>query len=296
MPTLEEKVREAIGRLAQQITVEGPFVTDRHTNYLVTGLTDRTCADPVDSGEPPICCLCWCLLSLLGLLYEADLSINTLIIGQGHQARENLEEAIRHHLRSDEDLDVEQIERSRDPLIHELIAHVLLLAHRERNLIPLWLNNLQNMRMPHLATNNQGIDLIGFSIAGGEAMPTLGEMKAYEDDPWGGLSDACSKLDEIRKGLHNTEIRGALKSMNFNNDRGQLASNIWMDVGPFGAVIGFDAGCDINIQRQSRAQIVIDQPADRLFFIAIPYDQMRDSFEEIIRILLEQARSVEQMQ
>lgn len=296
MPSLVEKVREATKCLAQQIRVDGPFVTDRHTNYLVVGLTDKTCMEPANPDESPICNLCWCLLSLLGLLYEADLSINSLIIGQGYQARENLEDAIRRHLRTDEDLTKEQIEHYRDPIIHELIAHALLLVHRESDLIPLWLNDLQNMRMPHLATNYPGVDLIGFSIANREAVPILGEMKAYEDKPWKGLSDACIKLDEIRKGIHNTEIRGALRSMNFNNDRGQLASNIWLDIGPFGAVIGFDASCDIDIQRESQAQMVINQPADRLFFIAVPYTQMRDTFETIVSILLEQARSVEQMQ
>jgi hypothetical protein len=269
----EDQVSKAINELAVSVQIRGPFRTENHTNYIVTGLADT--GDQLSN-------LCWCLLGFVGRIYEFDLTIDS-VIGEGVTARENLLRALEKRLRVNRILTEEQKAKNRDALLQELIAHVLVQVHRRQKKVPEWLGDVKACRPPHLLANDPGIDLIAIGESEGKTFPVIGEIKAYETDPIGGLAEACDKFTQVQNGEYDDEIREAIKGMDTNRSfsRQQLADNIWAGLGRFGALVGHDADHSCDDRTCSSRQAIIAQDSERLFFIASPYRTMRLSFDKI---------------
>jgi len=272
---LKDEVDSALNELAASTQVHGPVVTERHTNYFVSGIADT---------PEQFLNLCWCLLGFFGSAFQIDFRIDSAI-GVGDQATSNLMQILQKRLYVSRIITRAQKEHNRDPLLQELIAHVFVLIHQRAQKTPEWLGDVRACRKPHLNPNDSGIDLIAIGLDGVGAFPIIGEMKAYEKDPPGGLREACIKFTEVRNGEHNDEIRSAL--MDLNNDalftRDQLADNIWTSGGKYGVVVGHDNHPDytIDINFTSAAAEVICHPPERLFFICTPFANMRSFFDAI---------------
>lgn len=272
---LEIEVDHALNELAISAQVHGPVVTERHTNYFINGIVDT----PEQFQN-----LCWCLLGFFGSALQIDFRIDSAI-GTGDQATNNLIQVLQKRLYISRIITKAQKERNRDPLLQELITHALVLIHQRAEKTAEWLGNVRACRKPHLNPNDSGIDLIAIGLDGAGAFPIIGEMKAYEKDPPGGLREACIKFTEVRNGEHNDEIRSALMDLNkdalFTKD--QLADNIWTSGGKYGAVVGHDnhPNYAIDINFTSAAAEVICHPPERLFFICTPFENMRSFFDAI---------------
>lgn len=284
---IEIEVSRALGELADSVSVIGPVSVDSHINYVVTGLADT---------QHQRTNLSWCILGFIGNIIEADMAIDSAI-GEGKVATDNLQRALKKRLGVGNPLELPQKERKRDPLLQELISHALLLIHQRQEKLSAWLGTIQAISMPHLSPNDSGIDLIAIGSQNGIPIPIIGEVKAYEKAPWGGLNDACGKFSEILDGDYDDEIRGALKSLTQQNDLGftkeQLANNIWREQGHFGALVGHDSQYGqkgekhIDVNFSSRRAEVLKQNADNLFFISSPFSSMRSLFDDISSELLE---------
>lgn len=289
---IDEEVFRALDELADSVKIIGPVSVDRHINYVVTGLVD-TCEQKTS--------LCWCILSFIGGIIESDLSIDSAI-GEGSIATDNLIRALEKRLEVGTPLTLTQKERKRDPLIQELMSHVLLLIHQRQDKLPDWLGTIYAISKPHLSPNDSGIDLVAIGSIHGNPVSIIGEVKAYEKDPWGGFDKACSKFTEVKNGDYDDEIRQALKSLSktgefgFTND--QLANNIWREQGHFGALVGHDCQfgtngnhhIDVNFSC-TRAEVLKQDP-EKLFFISSPFQSMRSLFDAITEELVTLAKSL----
>jgi hypothetical protein len=276
---IEDVVSRAVDELAVSVQVTGPIFTETHVCYVISGLSD-TIKQTTN--------LCWCLLGFVGRIYEMDLKIDSAI-GVGVQAQRNLMDALRKRLDVHKELTKAQKERKRDPLLQELIAHALLLIHQSQRKLPEWLGDVQAFRPPHLSVNDSGIDLIAVGVADQGLFPALGEVKAKEKGPLSGFSEACLKFTQVRQGQYNDEIREAVKAMDCGLSKEQLANNIWVSTGRFGAIVGHDREYAFDVEKASAAQEVVAQPSDRLFLISSPYESMREYFDYLIVILKELA-------
>lgn len=279
---IEDKVSCALDELAGSVRVIGPVSVTNHINYVVTGLVD-TCEQKIS--------LCWCILSFIGGIIESDMSIDSAI-GEGSTATDNLTRILEKRLDVGKPLTCAQKERKRDPLIQELISHVLLLIHQRQEMLPEWLGRIYAISKPHLSPNDSGIDLIAIGSVDGNPVPIIGEVKAYEKDPWGGLDKACSKFTEVHNGDYDDEIRGCLKSLSkagklgFTNE--DLANSIWREKSHFGALVGHD--CQFAANRNNHVDIdfscnraeVLKQDPKTLFFISSPFQSMRSLFDAIV--------------
>jgi hypothetical protein len=268
---IEERVVQALDALATSLKVVGPVETSSHTCYVVSGISETS-----EQTEN----LCWCLLSLVGQIFEQDLSIDSAI-GQGAQAEANLLSALGNRLGVGKELTTEQKERNRDPLLEELIAHALLLIHRRQGCFDLWVGELRAMRPPHLSANESGLDLIAVGVQEGALVPLIGEAKAREHSPLDAFCEACEKFSQVRRGEYNDELREAIKSMDCGVTNQQLANNLWVSTGRFGAVVGHDQDHSLDPKRASQASAVLEQPSDRLFLVASPFRRMRDYFDAL---------------
>ncbi|MBT3322442.1 MAG: hypothetical protein HN392_09175 [Anaerolineae bacterium] len=284
---IEIEVSRALDELADSVRVIGPVTVANHTNYVVTGL--------VDTHEQKRN-LCWCILGFIGNIIEADMSIDSAI-GNGKVATDNLQRALEKRLGVGDSLSLRQKERKRDPLLQELISHVLLLIHQRQEKLSVWLGTIQAISMPHLSPNDSGIDLIAIGSLYGAPISIIGEVKAYEKKPWDGLNNACKKFSEIVDGDYDDEIRGALKSLTKQSDisftKEQLANNIWREQGHFGALVGHDSQygkkgrSHIDVNFSSNQGEVLKQNADNLFFISSPFYSMRSLFDDLTSELVE---------
>ncbi len=288
---LETEVSRALDALASSVAVEGPFATGTHIGYKVSGLADI---------EDQRTNLCWVLLGFLGGIYEADFSIDSAI-GSGTEASGNLISALEKRLDIGKSLSREQKERKRDPLLQELISHTLVHIHKRQvddgrpaPILCEWLGNAVACARPHLSANESGIDLIAIGAESNALHPVIGEVKAHEKDPKGAFAEACDKFTEVRRGDYNDEIRAALKDIGGTGGfaREELARNIWVNIGRFGALIGHDSGFTCELDEASRAQSVTSQPASQLFFISTPFVSMRAFFDCLTDRLITLARSL----
>jgi len=279
----EAQTVRAIEELSASIGIVGPIPTEHHINYLIVGLADT---------PEQIQNLGWCLLGFIGSIISTDLSIDSAI-GYGDQARENLIGILRKRLGFGTNLTDEQKQKNRDPLLQELIAHVLILIHTRKPILPPWLGEICGCRRPHLSPNDSGIDLIavGQDIAG--IFPIIGEVKAYEKDPATGFINACSKFTGVNSGDYNDEIRSAIIDLNGGGfSKQQLADNIWTTESRFGAVVGYDRDYGLTSDYGCTAEEVKKHTQSRLFYIRTPYQSMREFFGRLVDVLAELARQL----
>ncbi|WP_420630226.1 hypothetical protein [Candidatus Leptofilum sp.] len=289
---IDEEVSRALNELAQSTNVIGPVVVDNHINYVIRGL-----ADTVEQFTN----LSWCLLGFVGRIFETDMSIDSAI-GEGTTATNNLLNTLENRLKTNQELTLAQKERMRDPLIQELISHVLLLIHQRQEKMPDWLGTITAISQPHLSVNNQGIDLIAIGLFQNNPIPIIGEVKAKEKDPWGGLNDACEKFTQTKDGEYDDEIRSALKDISRHSEpsftKEQLANNIWRERSHFGALVGHDCQYGTNgtghidVDFSSNRQEILKQDPERLFFISSPFESMRDLFDNLTKELVLRAKSL----
>ena len=280
----DPRVSKALDGLTASARVIGPVHTDNHTTYVVKGLADT---------DEQITDLCWCILGFLGGAFQRDLSIDSAI-GHGEHARANLSQILKKRVRVGEALTDKQKAASRDPLLHELISHTLLAIHRKKSILPEWLAKLQSCRPPHLSANDSGLDLIAIGAQDDTPFPIIGEAKAYEKNPHGGLDNACEKFTQVRRGEYNDEIRAAMRSLcavvPFSKE--ELAASIWIDIGRFGALVGHDKRFGFDRAAPCTRSQVLKQDPKRLFFIASPYNSMRGLFDDLVDRLSDLAESL----
>ncbi|RLI53109.1 MAG: hypothetical protein DRP09_16505 [Candidatus Thorarchaeota archaeon] len=283
----EQEISSALIKLAASVQVTGPICTASHRSYIVTGLADT---------DEQMTNLCLCLLGFIGGIFEVDLSIDSAI-GTGAQASDNLIKILKKRLSIDQTLTARQKERNRDPLVQELISHTLVLIHQRKPLFPEWLADIQSCRPPHLSANDPGLDLIAVANEDGNPFPVIGEVKAYEKNPLGGFGTACVKFTQVRQGEYNDEIREAIKkSLDINSQftKQQLADNVWITIGRFGALVGYDSNYRFDENKPSTQSEVIAQDTKRLFFISSPYNSMRVLFDTLVDYLVELANNLGQ--
>lgn len=278
---LEQEIHRALDELAESVRVIGPVKVERHVNYVVTGLAD-TCEQKTN--------LCWGILAFIGGVIELDFTLDS-IIGEGSIAVENLKNALKKRLEIGKPLSLSQKKSKRDSMLQELISHVLLVIQQRQEKFSLWSGTIQAISRPHLSPNDSGIDLIAIGMFPNGPVPVIGEVKAYEKDPWGGLDKACVKFTQVNDGDYDDEIREALKSLSKAKEPGftkqQLANNIWREQGRFGALVGHDCqfGSDdldhIDINFSCNRAEVLKQNPERLFFISSPFTTMMALFDSI---------------
>jgi hypothetical protein len=279
---IEEAADKAIDALAPSLEVDGPIVTSSHVCYIIHGISETP--EQIEN-------LCWCLLGFVGRIFEMDMRIDSAI-GVAEQAEANLLGALKKRLDVDKELSEEQKERKRDPLLQELIAHTLLLIHERQGLFDEWLGELLAFRLPHLSVNVGGLDLIAVGAFDGALVPLIGEVKTTAERPLEKFCEACEKFSQVRSGEYDDELREAIKAMDCGFSTQELADNIWVCTGRFGAVVGHDREHCFDPTRTSEASSVLEQPSDRLFLIASPFASMRDYFDALSAELVRLAKIV----
>lgn len=284
---LKTYVDTAYNKLLTNIVVEGPHITSTHRSYIIQGL--------IETPEQ-IQYLCWCILGFLDEVDEIDLKINS-IIGKGEQISKNLKQDLATYF----DIGInpppsqESKDRKRNPLIAEMITHVLVHVNRKKRLFSDWIGDVIACRNPHLSTNDGGLDLIALGCIDKNYISTIGEVKAYENEPSRGFSEACKKFTAVREGVYNREIRGVLSRLSVRGglSKEELAKNIWKTKSNFGVFVSFDKKVQFNIKKDSNYEEVKKQPPERLFLMVTPYPNMKTLFDSISDQLLTLASSFE---
>lgn len=279
-----DHIEEAYNNLAKSIQVVGPIRVDTHSTYLVSGIADN---------NNQLRCLCWCILGFLDTMDEIDMQLESTI-GQGKTARDNLYKILCKRLGVDQSLSVEQKTSNRNPLIQEIIGHVLVHIHKRHPVLLHWLGDVKGCRNPHHSANDSGLDMVALGRKE-EYFPIVGEAKAYEQDPIGAFDRACKKFTELRRGDYDDELRGCLKILSRNGGitDEELANCIWVDKSNFGAVIGFDICYEFDPNNACDRSNVTSQPAGRLYLISTAFSKMIEMFDRISIILVELANSLE---
>lgn len=284
--TFEHQVDYAYNALLASVVSSGPFETGTHRAYAVQGLLET---------PEQLLNLCWCILGFLDEVGEVDFKLKS-IIGSGELASTNLRQDLATYF----DIGVEpppnqaSKDRKRNPLIAEIISHVLVHIQRRKNIFPEWIGDVVGCRNPHLSVNDGGLDVIALGCLNTKFLPVLGEVKAYENDPSVGFNKGCEKFSQIRNGIYNHEIRRALSILSVpqglnNND---LAHAIWETNSNFGVFVNYDQSAKFDIKEPINRAEVKKQPIDRLFLLIIPYEKMEALFDTISENLLALANSL----
>lgn len=280
MRTVDEVVLFGYSELSKTIKLIGPFNTENHINYLIEGLCDN---------KSQIKNMCYALLGFIGDIVDDDLRLNSALdsgLGEGRKLKQEIKNLLNNSwLRpKDENLSEYQIVSNRNPLILELIAHIVIKLQKDNPLFSFSNYIPVKIRPPHIKANEGGLDVIALVQKQNEYFPYIGEVKAYQNDPGGGLIDACIKFSEVSKGMHNSEIRRCLKSFKFVSNK-ELSDKIWENRSVFSAIVGTDSEYQKDGTFCSRSKEVSSVKCNTLFFISHNFIQMSDLFEEIIGTL-----------
>jgi hypothetical protein len=281
---LAQKVEDAYKYLSSTIVIDGPIFVGTHTNYLIHGITD---------DESQIENLCWCILGFFDTMEEIDMRIESSI-GVGVVAKENLYRILCKRLKVDDNLSENQKKMNRNPLLQEIIGHVLIHINRRRQILPEWLGDTKGCRNPHLSVNDSGVDLIAIGLFTEEFLPIIGEVKAYEKEPLEGFNTACEKFSEVRDGEYDDEIRRDLKNLSRNGGipTNDLANAIWMKKSNFGAIVGYDVDFQFDLASSCDREKVKSQCPDRLFLVSTAFYKMQLLFDHISAELVVLANSL----
>ena len=278
---LENNVDMALSEIANTIIISPPHCTPYHINYFINNLLN---------DEKQINNLCWVILGLVGKIFNRNQKIRTTIdagLGTGEILVMNLSNALESaFLIRSNGKNRKKIINERDPLILELIAHVILLIQKEKPSLQFDNINPEYIRPPHSKVNEGGLDIIVLSNRNGQLIPLLGEVKSFKDDPKAGFIDACKMFRAINLGKHNTEIRDYFSNLNTPEETKQkLSSNFWTNQSNFSAFIGHDDSNGFANHYCSKSKHVKGIKCSNLFLISTPFRNMDTLFEEIISTL-----------
>lgn len=278
---LKRKIKKALEDLSLSLEEEGPFPTPKHLNHFIRGI----CSNPNQLTN-----ICWVILGFYASVCEARFTIiNTIegVNGTGKLLCDNIRSAMVKESRIIPCTEIDnpsKIDNNRNPLIYELIIHVLLyvINHKRQPIFQKF--DLIDVAPPHTNANTQGIDLLGVIKVDGKYLPFIGEMKAYENDPKRGFADACRIFISVNKGEHNTQIKSEYKNFDAFT-REELANNIWSENGVFSAFIGNEECYTISSTYQSNAKNVNDTQCHTLINCSTPFESMKIMFENIVTTL-----------
>jgi hypothetical protein len=281
---IEKTVDDSYAYLCETIRVIGPIDVGSHKNFIVTGIAD---------DNKQLYSLCWCILGFLDYVDEIEMKIES-VIGDGTKARDNLCRILNKRFGVEKKLTESQKRLNRNPLIQEIIGHVLIHLHRRKPIFPEFLGDAIVCRNPHLSANDTGVDLIALASLASCYFPVIGEIKAYEKEPIDGFNIACEKFSQVRKGEYDDEIRGALKRLSIKggvtND--DLANSIWVDSSKFGAIVGYDINYSFDTNSSCQKENVTEQNPSTLYLVSTSYKNMFGLFDDITQTLVALANSL----
>ncbi|MEN6435584.1 MAG: hypothetical protein ABFD14_08315 [Anaerolineaceae bacterium] len=279
-----EKVEDAYKYLSSSIAIDGPLSTQTHTNYLVHGIADN---------KTQIINLCWCILGFFDTMEEIDMRIESTL-GPDAVARDSLYRILCKRLWVNRSLSENQKINNRNPLLQEIIGHVLVHINRRKLILPLWLGETKGCRNPHFNANDTGIDLIAIGLFTKEFLPIIGEIKAYEKEPLNAFNIACEKFSEVQDGDYDDEIRRDLKNLSRNGGISidDLANSIWMNKSNFGAIIGYDVNFQFDVATPCDRKNVRLQCPEKLYLISTAFEKMQTLFDYISETLVLLATSL----
>ena len=271
---LETDIEQCLELLGERLQVVST-ATGTHQLLTITGV-DRS---PECLRDLAVYCV-----GQIAKAVQVNLEIRADLLGVDDDARVQLIRDVYSVIgESNDDLTDTQKEYERDPWLFEALSHLFVhLSTKKEDFFPI--GTPIGLTMTHRGVKEQGLDLVAI-YASTDVGLSIGESKAWEDDPSGGLRDAVEKkFREVDLGNYDAELRTIVGQMRYAMPaeyQGKITGAFWRNERAYLPFIGYDSKHNPRWTSNREALKTLDIPATHRVLFPLPIEGFRDFFEDL---------------
>jgi hypothetical protein len=184
----------------------------------------------------------------------------------------------------------------RDPWLFEALSHLFVhLSVRNAGFLPV--GRLIGLIPTHKSVKEQGLDLL--AVYAGDAVGFgIGECKARENDPSGGLLEAVRKFSDIDSGGYNSDLRSTAGMMRESMPleyRDQMTGAFWREERAYMPFIGYSSSHHPRWACDRQTLMCLGVPATHRLLFPMPLENFRDFFDRLADEMRAYLSSLEQL-
>lgn len=270
---LEADVNKCLECLCEKLEVTST-PTNSHRLLTVTGL-DRS---PGCLRELAVYCV-----GQIAKAVQVNLKIRADLLGDDDEACVQLTRDVSSVIGENNDaLTAIQKRDERDPWLFEALSHLFVnLSTRKKAFLPV--GSLIGLTMTHGHVKEPGLDLVAIYVDTTVGL-SIGESKAWEDDPSGGLREAAEKFLEVDSGTYDPDLRaivGQMRSAMPDEFQGQITGAFWREERAYLPFIGYSSTHNPRWTSERKAFKSLGVPSTHRILVPLPIDGFRDFFDDL---------------
>ena len=170
----------------------------------------------------------------------------------------------------------------RDPWLFEAFSHLCVhLSISNPTILPV--GTLVALMPLHGKVKEQGLDLVSAYVSSHIGLG-IGECKAWENNPWGGLKAAGEKFRNVDLGNYDSALRTAVGLMRFAmpiEQRNQMTRAFWKEDRAYLPIIGYNAKHNPQWSSEQGVLKELGVPSTHRLLVRVPIEQFRDFFDDL---------------
>jgi hypothetical protein len=285
---LEADIERCLGTLSKRLHVT-PAAIGTHHLLTISGIDCSTA------------CLQDLAVYCVGQIAKAvqiNLKIRADLLGfENEDARNQLIQDVYSVIgENNDDLTDEQKRDERDPWLFEALSHLFVhLSTRNQSFFPV--GKLIGLMPTHRSVKEQGLDLVAV-YAGDNVGFGIGESKAWENDPSGGLQAAAKKFLEVDLGKYDADLRmtaGIMRHAMPVEYRNQMTSAFWKEERAYLPFIGYSSNHNPRWTSEREVLRSLSVPSTHRLLCPMPLEDFRDFFDRLASEMRTYLRSLEEL-
>jgi hypothetical protein len=269
---LEADIEQCLESLSERLHVTSVAI-DTHRLLTVTG---------IDCSAECLRDLAIYCVGQIAKAVQVNLQIKADLLGiEDQDARNQLIRDVYSVIGDNNDaLTNEQKRDERDPWLFEALSHLFVhLSIRNEDFLPV--GRLIGLMPSHRSVKEQGLDLIAVYV--GDAVGFgIGESKAWENDPSGGLLSAADKFSKVDLGGYDPDLRAAAGIMRHAmpvEHQNQMTGAFWRGERAYLPFIGYSSNNNPRWTSEREALRSLGVPSTHRLLFPTPLENFRHFFD-----------------
>jgi len=214
---------------------------------------------------------------------QVNLEIRADLLGIDDDARVQLIRDVYSVIgeRNDDLTDTQKV-YERDPWLFEALSHLFVhLSTKKEVFFPV--GTPIGLTMTHRGVKEQGLDLVAIYTSTDVGL-SIGESKAWEDDPSAGLRDAAEKFRKVDLGNYDHELRTIVGQMRYAMPveyQGQITGAFWRNERAYLPFIGYDSNHNPRWASERKALKSLCVPHTHRILVPLPIENFRGFFDDL---------------
>ena len=170
----------------------------------------------------------------------------------------------------------------RDPWLFEALSHLFVhISSNRSEFFPV--GTVIGLTMTHQGAKAPGLDLVAIYTSTAVGL-SIGESKAWQADPSGGLRDAAARFKEVDLGNYESELRTTVGLMRYAMPveyRRQMTGAFWRNERAYLPFISYDSNHNPQWTAERDALRSLDVPVTHRILFPLPIECFREFFDDL---------------